>query len=265
MLLLYYMETSGGSLSLPDFLLARIFGHTTASYDGGMGVTIVQTDSADLIFAALITGGWTTIVALAGYWFGKKNLDATLASADQNAINALNADHAARLWEKKAQIYVDTLRTLVTRRDMRKAELGKAEQSLEDQAAVDKWLKTIPNPNWHDLEARLLAYAPEMEDAIRKTTVTDDAFWSLLRDAIDPNTGDSRPSQKDVADAKQAAFDADELLRKAMQAELHQKPSQEAVQPVTAEPKEEEKKQLPAPSPAESKEDEDSWPPEFGL
>jgi hypothetical protein len=223
-----------------------------------MAVTIVQTDSADLIFAALITGGWTTIVALAGYWFGKKNLDATLASADSNAINALDADHAARLWEKKAQIYVDTLRALVTRRDMRQAELGKAEQSLENQAVVEAWLKSIPNPQWHDLEARLLAYAPKMEDAIRETTQSDQAFWSLLGDAKDPNTGDSRPSRKEVADAMQAAFDADERLSQEMQADLHRKPSEAARQAVAAEPEKDKKKGRGLPKRQEAQSDDKS-------
>jgi hypothetical protein len=61
------------------------------------------------VAAALISGGWATVVALLAYAFNRTIARTTVEATNVNASRALDAAHAAQLWDKRAEAYVDAL------------------------------------------------------------------------------------------------------------------------------------------------------------
>jgi hypothetical protein len=55
-----------------------------------------------IIEAALISGGWAAVVAALGFYFNRALGKANIKAASDNAMLALDAAHAAQLWEKQA-------------------------------------------------------------------------------------------------------------------------------------------------------------------
>ena len=68
-----------------------------------------------IIWAAIISGGWAAVVAAIGYRFNRATAKATVQATNANTQAALDAAHAAQLWEKKAEAYADII-ALISRR-----------------------------------------------------------------------------------------------------------------------------------------------------
>ncbi len=75
-----------------------------------------------LTAAALISGGWAAVVAALGYRFNRATANATIQATNANALTALDAAHAAQLWEKKAEAYTDAI-AAITRRQVQRHHL----------------------------------------------------------------------------------------------------------------------------------------------
>ena len=110
--------------------------------------------------AALISGGWATIVALLGYGFSRTITRANLAATNANTSKALDAAHAAQLWDKRAESYIDVLsvisRNLIICRFFVSPPLEEAAaESLQNIYEVAK------NVDWALLQARVAVFAPE--------------------------------------------------------------------------------------------------------
>lgn len=155
------------------------------------------------IYVALISGGWATAIAAIGFWFNR----VSLRSANRNALNALDADHAARLWEKRAQTYVDTLKALADRRDIRRVETAGMFGFFQDPEEVRQEIGDIRTPDWRELESRTVAYAsPEVFEALKDANDKEAEFRTLLEDRKDPQPGTPDnpfplPSRERVRDA----------------------------------------------------------------
>lgn len=192
----------------------------------------------DNIYVALISGGWATAIAAIGFFFNRVSLRA----ANRNALNALDADHAARLWEKRAEIYVDTLKALADRRDIRRVETDGMYGLYQDPEEVQQEIGDIRTPDWRELESRTVAYASaEVLGALKKANEKEAEFRTLLEDRKDPPPGTPdnpfpMPSREQVRDAAIQANNADLRLWDTIQADLHRKPSEAvARQPVSIE------------------------------
>jgi hypothetical protein len=191
------------------------------------------------IFAALISGGWATAIAALGFWFNRVSLRAV----NRNAMNTLDADHAARLWEKRAEIYVDTLKALADRRDIRVVEADGLLGYFQDPEEVRQEIGDIRTPDWRELESRTVAYAsPEVVDALKEANKKEAEFQVLLEDRKNPPpaTRDNpfpMPSSEKVREAAIEANYADLQLWNTVQVDLHRKPSEAlAREPVSIEP-----------------------------
>jgi hypothetical protein len=177
----------------------------------------------DTIFAALISGGWATAIAGIGFWFNR----VSLRSTERNALNTLDADHAAHLWDKRAEVYVDTLQALTVRRELRDMTVHKIFGRLKDQEEIPKLADERQLPDWRDLEARLVAYASaEVLSVWQDANESDDIFFSELDSFNHPADGSSNPGREEVRDAADAAAEADIRLWDVVQADLHRKPSE---------------------------------------
>jgi hypothetical protein len=71
-----------------------------------------------IIWAAIISGGWAAVVAAIGYYYNRVTAKATIQATNENALAALDAAHAAQLWEKKAEAYAEII-AVVSRRQVR--------------------------------------------------------------------------------------------------------------------------------------------------
>src|SRR5690242_15850759 len=70
--------------------------------------------------AALISGGWATVVAALGYVYNRATAKATIQATNANALAALDAAHDAQLWEKRADAYVEALAVIARRQAERR-------------------------------------------------------------------------------------------------------------------------------------------------
>jgi hypothetical protein len=172
----------------------------------------------DTIFAALISGGWATVIAGMGFWFSR----VSLRSTERSALNTLDADHAARLWDKRAEAYVDTLWAQAVRRDVRDMTIQKTFAHLRDQRGIRKEAAEMQVPDLRDIESRLLAYASqEVLGAFHDVNESERAFFG----ALDLPASNPRREQE-VIDAAVAATETDMRLWDAVQADLNRKPSE---------------------------------------
>src|SRR5215472_12448365 len=132
------------------------------------------------IAAALISGGWAAVVAALGYVYNRATANATIRATNANALAALDAAHAAQLWEKKAEAYVDAIAALTRRQAARQRLM------VYDDATEEKLRKALDAPqdwDWARASARLAAYAAQpVLDAMQATVAADSEISNRLED-----------------------------------------------------------------------------------
>jgi hypothetical protein len=187
----------------------------------------------DTVFAALISGGWATAIAGIGFWYNR----ASLRSVNRNALNTLDADHAARLWEKRAEVYIDMIRAVEARRVVRSADINLMSGVAPREEKVQEWEAEISESFWRTLESRLMAFAsPEVLEALREDNKVNRRFFDLLKEAknIPPESVSNR---EEFIYADIDATFVDDRLVALVQTDLHRKPSEWAQRaPVSREP-----------------------------
>src|SRR5690242_9721051 len=112
-----------------------------------------------VVEAALISGGWATVVAALGYFYNRATAKATIQATNANALAALDAAHSAQLWEKRAEAYVEAL-ALIARRQTGRRHITSL--LSYDEATEAKLRQTYADPedwDWATASARLTAYA----------------------------------------------------------------------------------------------------------
>ena len=88
------------------------------------------------VTAALISGGWATAASALGYASNRATTRATIQTANANAVAALDAAHAAhaaQLWGKRAEAYLDTI-GLIQRRLLARDGQPEAEDEADKVA-----------------------------------------------------------------------------------------------------------------------------------
>jgi hypothetical protein len=192
-----------------------------------------------VVAAALISGGWATVIGALGYAYNRATTNATIEAANANAMNAIDAAHAAQHWEKRAEAYIDAM-TAMTRRRARRDFITAPVQigTDEDQAKALERITGPPDDNWAAASARVTVYATDeirlaMEAANRaenQVFIRRVMYNSLMErsQSFSPN----KPTGEQIMDAFEAirtaavaANDADSRVERLMQDNLGRRPS----------------------------------------
>jgi hypothetical protein len=193
--------------------------------------------------AAIISGGWTALVAITtnrnARWTNQAALD---AAAESNA-RTLDAARDERIWEKRAEVYLDAMRLVRHREDVRENTARTLRYDDETEESIKEDLASFKLPDWRDVELRLLAYASlQVIDAIEVSgtahQLMEKAYqdWTWAKDWMRQG-GPGAPTAEQIAQAAEAIKTAlkeadikDALLMAAIRADLHFRPSQSNVQ-----------------------------------
>lgn len=157
------------------------------------------------VAAALIGVSGVVIVGVAGFgatiWTTRKTL--------QHARND-------RLWDKRAEVYVDALAAVHYRNAKRERDMRTWPMSPDDDRQEEAFLATYTAPDWHQLEARLLAFAsqPVISAAQASSTMHQRAM-----SAHRSHPGDEA-AQERAQQARKAANGADDVLVELIRAGL---------------------------------------------
>lgn len=207
-----------------------------------------------------ITGGVgiisTATVAITGARTTRKVTDRTNKAATANTVLALDAARADRLWDRRADAYIDALRFLQSRQALREEAVRTARFDRQGEDRIRQWLSSFTMPeDWLGVEARMLAYASQpVFDALRESGQANEAIdaarqeWETAREQVG-----AAPTAERAASDVRTAFDAiksaiehadgkDEELLAAIRADLHDRPSLaqlpgDALPPVTRTPR----------------------------
>ena len=196
--------------------------------------------------AVILSGGWTALVAVTSARNARRTNQATLDAAAKNTARALDAAREDRIWDKRADAYVEAL-YLTRNRQERRGDMTRTIRL--DQASEEsrqQWLANFKLPDEVGMEMRLLAYASEPVLAAARATGAANAeaenaylYWKALieeaqRSAPDaPIRAQAGGAQKAMQTAVDASIKADEGLLDAIRADLHSRPSQVTVSPAT--------------------------------
>ena len=189
--------------------------------------------------AAILGGGWTALVAITAMRHARQTNQATINAAAQNAARALDAARAERIWEKRAEAYVDALYVVRHRQERRSdaARTFRFDQATEE--GRQEWLASWKLPDEVGVEMRLLACASEQvlaasraAEAANGSAETAYLDWGTLSDLARQSLPDSPvhdeaiAARKAIRSAVDEATKADEALLDAIRADLHSRPSQ---------------------------------------
>ena len=195
--------------------------------------------------AALISAGATIIsvsatafVAVRAYHMTRTTNAETIQAGIENTIRVLNGARDDRIWDKRAEAYVDALRylhrTQTQRQDM--AHTGRYVHEAEQQ--LEEWRVGLLTTEWQEIQARLVAYASQpVLEALQASEYAIGWFrdrfqnWKWMRDNVDtdpegPTASDVRSADEAIRQAMEEASRRDEALLEAIRAELHSRPSQ---------------------------------------
>lgn len=196
--------------------------------------------------AVIVSGGWTALVAITTNRNTRRTNQATLKAAAENTAHALDAAREERIWDKRAEAYVDALYVVRHRQERRSdaARTIRFDQATEDSR--QEWLASWKLPDEVGMEMRLLAYASEQVLAAARAAgaandKAENAYldWKSLTDAARQSPPDSPVHDQVIAARKaiQPAVDeatrADEALLDAIRADLHSRPSKAMVLPTS--------------------------------
>ena len=200
-----------------------------------------------IIVAALIAAGATIVsvsatafVAVRAYHTTRTTNAETIQAGIENTIRVLNGARDDRIWDKRAETYVEALRylhrTQTEREDM--AQTGRLVKEAERQ--LEDWRAGMLTPEWREIQARLLAYASQpVLDALQASEQAIGWFrerfqnWKWMRDNVGdpdgPNASDVSRADEAIRLAMEEASRRDNALLEAIRAELHSRPSQGTV------------------------------------
>lgn len=193
------------------------------------------------IVAALISGGWATVVAAVGYLYNRATAKATINATNANALIALDAAHQAQLWEKKSETYVAMLAVLARRG----AERQHLTSSIRYDEATEKRIRemyAIPEDfDWAEASSRIVAFAPQqVVEALESSVRTDNEIVSRMADRKaliqrdgSPGHGgitsdELRRARSAIVAAVEAAQAADKKLEALIREDVALKPSERA-------------------------------------
>ena len=179
------------------------------------------------VTAAAIGVTGTVIVGLAGFGATTWTTRQTTASARES-----------RIWDKRAATYVDMLAAIQNRRITRMAlisDLGNR-SPFEGRPVVSTHGANGEGPDWHDLEARLQAFASEsvLTAVQASSTAAADfhraasSFWPEIYERLPPAATEAAAelaeatdqAREAVEEVRKAADDADDEVVKRIRAEL---------------------------------------------
>ena len=193
-----------------------------------------------VVEAALISGGWATAVAALGYFFNRATTNATLKAADTNAMNALDAAHAAQHWEKRAEAYADAM-TTITRRQARRQYLASPVQIGDEETQKHLLQEAFTAPkdeDWARASAQVTVYATQsIRNAMLEANKADNQvtinlmYYNFLTERLE-SSGPGGPTGEKIMKAFNAiraaaetASQADSALEILIQADLERRPS----------------------------------------
>jgi len=156
---------------------------------------------------ALIAGGWTALVGVAGF-------GATILATSKTIRNARK--EKVRDW--RAAVYVDVLAAVSYRQFRRLTDTA----SIDDEPSDVQWsTDTYQVPDWQNLEARLLSFGSE--PVFTATQASSAAHFKAVR-AFNAWARDQSPESRNAArDARQAADDADDVVAERVRVDLQGK------------------------------------------
>ena len=190
-----------------------------------------------------ITGGvgivGTATVAITAARTTRRITDRTNKAATANMVLALDAARAERLWEKRADAYVDALKLLRRRQALRGEAVRTARFDRQGEELIRQWLNSFKMPDdWQGIEMRMLAYASQpVFDALRDSALANDAInaarqnWEEAREQVSaaPTAGQAVSDVRIAFDAIKSAIEQadgrDEVLLAVIRADLHDRPS----------------------------------------
>jgi len=194
--------------------------------------------------AAIVSGGWTALVAITTTRTARRTNQATIDAAAENTKRALDAARDERIWEKRAEAYLDAMRFVRHRRDVYDdiTRLFRYDEATEER--IKKWLDSFQLPDIRGIEIRLLAYASQpVIDAMNASGAAHEHMTRAHQDwttAMNQATKGvpGAPTDAQVAEARAAIEPAakeatakEEALLDAIRADLHSRPGQGAALP----------------------------------
>ena len=103
------------------------------------------------VLAAVIGVSGTVVVGVAGFGAVMWNTSKTIAHARE-----------ARLWDQRANVYVDAIAAIRNRQLKRDNEIkGPSQLDSESVRHLQAYLASYKQPEWHQLEARLTAFGTD--------------------------------------------------------------------------------------------------------
>jgi hypothetical protein len=117
--------------------------------------------------AAIVSGGWTALVAITTTRSARRTNQATLDAAAENTKRALDAARDERIWEKRAEAYIDALYVVRNRQERRNDATRTIRFDQDNEARRQEWLASLTVPDVVSMETRLIAYGlqPVLEAA----------------------------------------------------------------------------------------------------
>jgi hypothetical protein len=145
---------------------------------------------------ALISGGWTALVGVAGFGAAILTNSRTIKAARQDKIS-----------DERAAVYVDLLSAITWRRTKRSVDTYTLDPKAVDLERTRRLVDDWQQPDWHLLEARMAAFGTTtvFSAAQRSSTAyfaAMSAYTKLL--AIDDFKDAAMKAQKDADDADDA-------------------------------------------------------------
>jgi hypothetical protein len=163
------------------------------------------------VMAAAIGVGGTVIVGVAGF-----------SATVWNARKTVGQAHESRVWDRRADVYVDALSAVNYRQFSRQAAtMPNHPAYTKIKKNAEEYLATHEPPDWPQLEARLQAFASEpvftavqTSSAAHNDALSNHRIWQILKTHGTSETG----VIADADDAKgiaAAAVDAEKSLKAA--------------------------------------------------
>jgi hypothetical protein len=159
------------------------------------------------VIAAAIGVGGTVIVGLGGFW-------ATVLATSKS----IQAARDARMWDKRAEVYVDALAAVHYRQTARERAMRTWRLPDEDDRREAAYLAAFAPPDWYQLEARLLAFGSQpVITATQASSTMQTRAISASKSRLDDAAVDRAEA------ARKAADDADDVLVELIRTELQGK------------------------------------------
>lgn len=108
--------------------------------------------------AAIVSGGWTALVAITTTRNARRTNQAAIHAAAENTARALDAARTERIWDKRAEVYLDAMRFVRHRQEARENATRTFRYDDAAEERIRESLASFKLPDSWDVELRLLAY-----------------------------------------------------------------------------------------------------------